>query len=71
MEKACKQSAECSKSRKTVQEINVEDTKSGSESEINSAKDHRSNLFGDGKNMKSAEVAIRKTSSKLSMVLFC
>ena len=66
-----KQSTECSKSRKTVQKVNSEDTKSGSESEINSAKYRRSSLFGDQKNMKSAEAAIRKTSSKLSMVLFC
>ncbi|XVF16488.1 hypothetical protein REPUB_Repub10bG0035500 [Reevesia pubescens] len=64
-----KQSAECSKSKETVQEVNVEDTKRGSESETNSAKNHRSNLFGDWKNMKSAEAAIRKTSSKLSMAL--
>lgn len=65
-----KQGAECSKSKKTAQEVIVEDTKSGSESKINSAKDQRSNFFGDPKNMKSAEAAIRKTDVKLSMVLF-
>ncbi|XP_022774444.1 CRM-domain containing factor CFM2, chloroplastic isoform X2 [Durio zibethinus] len=64
-----KQSAKCSQSWKTVQRVDSECTKSGSESEINSAKDHRSNIFGDRKNMKSAEAAIRKTSSKLSMAL--
>ncbi|XWS40800.1 hypothetical protein CRYUN_Cryun17cG0026600 [Craigia yunnanensis] len=64
-----KQRAECIKSRKTVQKVNSEGTKSGSESQINSAKDHRSSLFGDRKNMKSAEAVIRKTSSKLSMAL--
>ncbi|KAK6280644.1 hypothetical protein POUND7_020911 [Theobroma cacao] len=64
-----KQGAECSKSKKTAQEVIVEDTKSGSESKINSAKDQRSNFFGDPKNMKSAEAAIRKTDVKLSMAL--
>ncbi|XP_021299250.1 CRM-domain containing factor CFM2, chloroplastic [Herrania umbratica] len=64
-----KQGAECSKSKKTAQEVIVEDTKSGSESKINSAKDQRSNFFVDPKNMKSAEAAIRKTDVKLSMAL--
>ncbi|XVF60391.1 hypothetical protein PTKIN_Ptkin08bG0041800 [Pterospermum kingtungense] len=63
------QNAECSKSRKTVEKVNGEDTKSSSGSESNSDMDHRNKSFGDRKNMKSAEAAIRKTSSKLSMAL--
>ncbi|XVF14158.1 hypothetical protein REPUB_Repub09cG0033100 [Reevesia pubescens] len=64
-----KQSAESSKPRKTVPKFNVEGSKSRSESEINSAKDYRSNLARDQKHLKSAEAAITKSSSKLSVAL--
>ncbi|KAK8586900.1 hypothetical protein V6N12_021420 [Hibiscus sabdariffa] len=56
-------------STKTTQKVNAESTTIGSESEIVRTKGRRGNIFNDRKNMHSAEAAVRKTSSKLSMAL--
>ncbi|GMI99164.1 CRM family member 2, Arabidopsis thaliana CRM family member 2 [Hibiscus trionum] len=56
-------------STKATHKVNTEGTKIGSESKIVRAKDRRGNNFSDRKNMHSAEAAVRKTSSKLSMAL--
>lgn len=58
-------------SGKTMQEVNGEGTKIATENDINSAKDRKSDVFSVQKNLNSAEAAIKRTSSKLSTVLFC
>ncbi|TYI08859.1 hypothetical protein ES332_A09G030800v1 [Gossypium tomentosum] len=56
-------------SGKTMQEVNGEGTKTASENDINSAKDHKSDVFSVQKNLNSTEATIKRTSSKLSMAL--